>query len=361
VHGNVTKRTRGNQKAGTQEVLDLTWNADHQLIESNTTRHGVTQATRYAYDPLGRRVSKSDAFGSTHYLWDGDLMVHSQRGARQALYIYEPGSFVPLATVQGAGEEQSTYWYQCDQIGAPLELTDEEGQVAWAADYMVWGEAVMGSVLRTGSDERTVSARAWGSKPEASHPPPPIEQPFRFQGQQFDEETGLHYNRFRYYDPVVGRFVSQDPIGLSGGENLFIYAKSPLGWIDPFGLSPKKNSKNSANCPCDEKEDECPNRKHFKDYNQARNAALAWLVERGFSAEMVNTGKFGSIAGKSIGMTTENGKTGFRVEHDTRCGGHINVFSGKEEGPHFTFEGTSKTTEKIQKSFDLPSKPRRAR
>jgi YD repeat-containing protein len=65
VHGNVTRRTRGNQKAGAQEVLDLTWNADHQLIESNTTRHGVTQATRYAYDPLGRRVSKSDAFGST--------------------------------------------------------------------------------------------------------------------------------------------------------------------------------------------------------------------------------------------------------------------------------------------------------
>ncbi|MFC4928992.1 hypothetical protein [Delftia deserti] len=91
VHGNVTKRTRGNQKAGTQEVLDLTWNADHQLIESNTTRHGVTQATRYAYDPLGRRVAKSDAFGSTHYLWDGDLMVHSQRGARQALYTQPTG------------------------------------------------------------------------------------------------------------------------------------------------------------------------------------------------------------------------------------------------------------------------------
>jgi YD repeat-containing protein len=141
-------------------VLDLTWNADHQLIESNTTRHGVTQATRYAYDPLGRRVSKSDAFGSTHYLWDGDLMVHSQRGARQALYIYEPGSFVPLATIQGAGEEQSTYWYQCDQIGAPLELTDEQGQVAWAADYKVWGEAVMRSVLRTGTDDRPLSARA---------------------------------------------------------------------------------------------------------------------------------------------------------------------------------------------------------
>jgi RHS repeat-associated protein len=237
VHGNVTKRTRGNQKAGTQEVLDLTWNADHPLIESNTTRHGVTQATRYAYDPLGRRVSKSDAFGSTHYLWDGDLMVHSQRGARQALYIYEPGSFVPLATIQGAGEEQSTYWYQCDQIGAPLELTDEQGQVAWAADYKVWGEAVMRSVLRTGTDDRPVSAPAWGSKPVAAPPPPPIEQPFRFQGQQFDEETGLHYNRFRYYDPATGRFISEDPIKLLGGANLFIYSPNPIVWLDPYGLA----------------------------------------------------------------------------------------------------------------------------
>lgn len=70
---------------------------------TNTTRHGVTQATRYAYDPTGRCVAKSDAFCSIHYLWDGDLTVHSQRGTRQALYIYEPGSFVPLATIQGAG------------------------------------------------------------------------------------------------------------------------------------------------------------------------------------------------------------------------------------------------------------------
>jgi RHS repeat-associated protein len=79
--------------------------------------------------------------------------------------------------------------------------------------------------------------------------PPPIEQPFRFQGQQFDEETGLHYNRFRYYDPVVGRFVSQDPIGLSGGLNTSSYAPNPLGWVDPLGLQKKKK------CPCP---DECP-------------------------------------------------------------------------------------------------------
>ncbi|ATG93817.1 hypothetical protein GO496_02425 [Acidovorax citrulli] len=79
VHGNVVRRTRGNQKAGHHEVAELRWNADHQLVEAKTTRHGVTQATRYAYDALGRRVAKADAFGTTRYLWDGDLMVHSQR------------------------------------------------------------------------------------------------------------------------------------------------------------------------------------------------------------------------------------------------------------------------------------------
>ena len=66
--------------------------------------------------------------------------------------------------------------------------------------------------------------------------PPPIEQPFRFQGQQFDEETGLHYNRYRYYDPICGRFISSDPIGLAGGINKYVYVANPNTWMDPLGL-----------------------------------------------------------------------------------------------------------------------------
>ncbi len=61
-------------------------------------------------------------------------------------------------------------------------------------------------------------------------------QPIRFQGQFFDSETGLHYNRFRYYDNDLGMFVSRDPIGLSGGFNVFAYALNPTGWVDPLGL-----------------------------------------------------------------------------------------------------------------------------
>ena len=62
-------------------------------------------------------------------------------------------------------------------------------------------------------------------------------QPIRFQGQSFDVETGLHYNRFRYFDPDLGMFTTRDPIGLMGGSNVFQYAPNPTGWIDPFGLS----------------------------------------------------------------------------------------------------------------------------
>lgn len=57
------------------------------------------------------------------------------------------------------------------------------------------------------------------------------------QGQQVDEESGLHYNRHRYYDAAAGRFISIDPIGLRGGLNLWQYADNPIAWIDPLGLA----------------------------------------------------------------------------------------------------------------------------
>ncbi|WP_338846797.1 RHS repeat-associated core domain-containing protein [Massilia sp. W12] len=62
-------------------------------------------------------------------------------------------------------------------------------------------------------------------------------QPLRFQGQYYDAETGLHYNRFRYYDPDIGRFISQDPIGLASGNNIYQYTANPINWIDPLGLT----------------------------------------------------------------------------------------------------------------------------
>jgi len=108
-------------------------------------------------------------------------------------------------------------WYQCDHLGTPQELTDSQGNMAWTAQYKAWGQV---------TEQRSDWARQHG-----------VMNPIRFQGQYHDHETGLHYNRYRYYDPGVGRFVSQDPISYAGGINLYIYAPNPVLWTDPWGLS----------------------------------------------------------------------------------------------------------------------------
>ncbi|MFG0608213.1 RHS repeat-associated core domain-containing protein [Delftia sp. WSY_14] len=145
----------------------------------------------------------------------------------------------------------ATYYYQCDQVGAPQELTDETCRIVWAASYKFWGQTQQLQYLRTGTDDaavfthdqRPVALAAQGEIQSLAL----VEQPLRFQGQYFDGETGLHYNRFRYYDPVVGRFVHQDPIGLEGGSNFYIFAVNPQIWADILGLTAAKLGRNLRN------------------------------------------------------------------------------------------------------------------
>jgi RHS repeat-associated protein len=119
--------------------------------------------------------------------------------------------------VPRAFDRKEMAFYQCDHLGTPQELTDHEGGVAWSAQYKAWGEA---------REAISEAGRRAGFR-----------NPIRFQGQYWDEETGLHYNRYRYYDPQTGRFVSKDPIGLDGGLHAFQYATNSVIWIDPLGLS----------------------------------------------------------------------------------------------------------------------------
>ena len=93
-------------------------------------------------------------------------------------------------------------------------MTDIRGNVLWFGEYTSWN--------RLKKDERVY---------KNAH------QPFRLQNQYADRETGLHYNFFRYYEPDAGRFVNQDLIGLSGGENLYAFALNIQGWVDPLGLA----------------------------------------------------------------------------------------------------------------------------
>jgi len=177
-----------------------------------TTKNG--QATTYTYDPLGRRISKTDTFGTTRYLWAGDQMVQEQRNNLKETYVFEPENFKPVAQVV----DGKTYHYHLDHLGTPRELTDDQGKIVWKVRYKTYGNVAVKEVEE-------------------------VENNLRFQGQYFDEETGLHYNRFRYYNPNTGQFITQDPIGLLGGVNNYQYAPNPVGWVDPFGLSCKEQQR----------------------------------------------------------------------------------------------------------------------
>ncbi|WP_274852041.1 RHS repeat-associated core domain-containing protein, partial [Serratia marcescens] len=118
------------------------------------------------------------------------------------------------------------YWYHTDLNSAPLEVTDAAGNLCWSGQYDTFGklqgQTVAGAAKRQGAQ---------------------YQQPLRYAGQYQDDESGLHYNLFRYYEPEVGRFTTQDPIGLEGGLNLYQYAPNPLMWVDPYGLSCSPSTK----------------------------------------------------------------------------------------------------------------------
>ena len=223
----------------------------------------------------------------TWYGWDGDRLTTIQNDRTRIQTIYQPGSFTPLIRVetatgelaktqrrsladalqQSGGEdggsvvfppvlvqmldrleseiladrvsEESRRWlascgltveqmqnqmdpvytparkihlYHCDHRGLPLALISTEGATAWCAEYDEWGNLL--------SDEN----------------PHHLQQLIRLPGQQYDEESGLYYNRHRYYDPLQGRYITQDPIGLKGGWNFYQYPLNPVINVDPQGL-----------------------------------------------------------------------------------------------------------------------------
>ncbi|MDE1150581.1 MAG: DUF6531 domain-containing protein [Azospirillaceae bacterium] len=233
--GNRVKEWRA---AGGAVTVDYRYDAGNRLAEvEENSRKGRT-LTRFAYDALGRRVWKESAhtppaaandaataaapaWQRTSFLWDGDtLLAESGQTPENAadplatLYIYEPGSFRPLAQLRRANADAPTqaYHYHLDHLGTPQELTNDNGEVVWAADHKAWGQLA-----------RTYVAT--------------VPNPLRFQGQYHDAETGLHYNRHRYYAPAQGRFINQDPIRLRGGSNIAAYAPNPVQWVDPMGLA----------------------------------------------------------------------------------------------------------------------------
>ncbi|WP_234403895.1 RHS repeat domain-containing protein, partial [Neisseria mucosa] len=211
------------------EVQNYFYDLHDQLVKAEIFKKDGTKETwAYSYDALGRRISKGrlkdgEVSGSledaTGFVWDGSHLLQEVHPDGRYTYIYtDPDSYEPLAQVHNRTNEddenrQQIHYFHCDQIGIPREMTDKDGNLLWFGNYTGWGRL---------KEETKVTDSAY--------------QPFRLQNQYADRETGLHYNFFRYYDPNVGRFINQDPIGLWGGENLYAFAPNAQGWIDPLGL-----------------------------------------------------------------------------------------------------------------------------
>ncbi|MDR3411773.1 MAG: RHS repeat-associated core domain-containing protein [Formivibrio sp.] len=205
-YGNLIRERRG---AGQRLVTEYKYDAQHRLIEAQLPNG---QAATYRYDAFGRRIEKTVAGKTTEFIWQGERLIAESATGHYRSYVYEPGTFRPLAMLDGEGPSQALpYYYQLDHLGTPQELTSSAGAILWSARYKAYGNVAKLEVAE-------------------------VDNPLRFQGQYFDAETGLHYNRHRYYNPGTGRFLTPDPIKLAGGLNNYRYVPNPTGWVDPLGL-----------------------------------------------------------------------------------------------------------------------------
>lgn len=283
-HGRLTKKDERRVRDGGGHAHHYHYDHQHRLVHHVLAQQGRTLSeSRYLYDPLGRRLAAMTAQGTAWYGWDGDRLTTTQTESRRVQTIYLPGSFTPLLRVETAMEawngaahrtlaeklqqdagmtfapeliallntleqelrrgdasESNRRWlahcgltpeqmvrqmepeytplrkihlYHCDHRGLPLALMRRDGSPGWRAEYDEWG-----TVLREDNPEG-------------------LEQLIRLPGQQADTETGLYYNRHRYYDPTAGRYITQDPIGLQGGWNPYTYPLNPIQHIDSLGLT----------------------------------------------------------------------------------------------------------------------------
>ena len=165
------------------------------------------ETVEFEYDPLVRRISKTYKGKTIRWVWDGNVPLHEwTEESDVTTWLFEEGTFVPTAKIVG----DKSYSIITDYLGTPTHAFDSHGAKVWERNLDIYGK------IRTGNSTLV---------------------PFLFQGQYFDEETDLCYNRFRYYSPDTGLYISQDPIGLAAGNpTLYAYVRDVNNRIDPLGL-----------------------------------------------------------------------------------------------------------------------------
>jgi RHS repeat-associated protein len=134
-------------------------------------------------------------------------------------WVFEEGTFVPAAKIT----EKQQYSIVTNYLGTPEAMYREDGEEIWACKLNSYGKV-----------------RNWQGKVKT-------DCPFQYQGQYEDAETGLYYNRFRYYSPEEGMYLSQDPTGLRGGYELYSYVHDTNSWIDAWGLAKTANQQQGDN------------------------------------------------------------------------------------------------------------------
>ena len=193
----------------------LRYNAKGEVAAVDLPDGGIV---RYAYDPLGRRIEKHFAGGRrdgkrARFVWNGgdvfkeEFFDGSEITSERFYLVLADG---PCARVDREDGRETAVYYHNDHLGTPQFCTDDDSNIVWRFD----GDSYGFQPTPDGDDF----------------------QNFRLPGQYFDEETGLHYNRFRYYDPASGRYLQPDPIDSLTNANRFNYPLDPLGEIDPLGL-----------------------------------------------------------------------------------------------------------------------------
>jgi RHS repeat-associated protein len=188
----------------------FTWDFENRLTQAVVpgTNGGTTT---FKYDPFGRRIQKSGPLGTTNYLYDGYNGIEEVDNLGNVLARYAQGSeFDEELSELRSG---TTSYYQADALGSITSLSNSTGALVSSYAYDSYGNVT----ASTGT----------------------LTNPFQYTGREFDSETGLYYNRARYYDRNSGRFISEDPIGFSGsGPNLYGYvANNPIDLTDPSGLT----------------------------------------------------------------------------------------------------------------------------
>ncbi|WP_030068585.1 RHS repeat-associated core domain-containing protein [Streptomyces natalensis] len=227
--GRITTRvkTRLSRKP---DVWSYEWDAQDRLT-SVATPDGARW--RYRYDPLGRRTAKErlgadgcTVLQRTDFAWDGSTLVEETQhvvGRPDTVTLtwdYDGQGPIaqsehksPAGTAPQEEIDRRFYAIVTDLVGAPRELVDETGDIAWRARSTL------------------CCATTWRNEDTAY-------TPIRFPGQYFDAETQLHYNLHRYYDPETARYTAPDPLGLAPAPNPATYVHNPHTWADPLGLSP---------------------------------------------------------------------------------------------------------------------------